>query len=44
MEQLLEKKSYERPVAVIVEFETDDHIAASMDYGPNVSCSEALWE
>ena len=38
------KQQYERPVAQIIEFELEDHIAASADYGPNLSCSESVWE
>ena len=38
------KQQYERPVAQIIEFELEDHIAASAQYGPNLSCSETVWE
>ncbi|GEM_PF-3438711 len=35
---------YERPVAEIHEFELQDSIASSADHGPNLSCSESIWE
>ena len=40
----MKKPAYEPPVILVIEFELEDSIASSMDYGPNVSCSEGVFE
>ena len=39
-----DKQVYERPLADIVEFELEDNIANSINFGPNLSCNESIWE
>jgi len=38
-----EVKVYEPPRIEVIEFELEDSIASSGDYGPNVSCGETTW-
>lgn len=38
-----EKEIYEKPEAIIVEFELKDHIAFSGDTGSDAICSEGLF-
>ena len=40
----MEKPAYDPPAITIIEFDIHDSIASSMDHGPNVSCSEAVFE
>lgn len=38
------KDTYERPTAIIIEFELKDNIASSADTGSDAICSEGLFE
>lgn len=39
-----EAQIYEPPRAEIVEFETEEHIASSANYGSDTICSESLFD
>lgn len=44
MKETERKDVYEAPVAEIVEFTTDEHIASSANYGSDTICGEELFD
>jgi hypothetical protein len=37
------KEKYETPILEVIEFELEDSIAASGDFGPTTMCGDEVW-
>ncbi len=43
MKETTKKQEYERPTLEVIEFDLEDSIATSMDFGPSTICGEQTW-